>query len=143
MQSPVQGRLLYRVPYADTDQMKFVYYANYLVYFERARNELMRSLGLPYRELEARGYGLPVITAHVDYKAPAAYDDELELRASVGWLRGVRMQVDCQILCDGRLLASGYTIHAVMTMATHHATRLPDDLAAIFTNGITAEEACP
>ena len=51
----------YRVPYADTDRMGVVYYGNYLVYFERARNELLRALDLTYREIEERGFGLPVL----------------------------------------------------------------------------------
>ena len=134
-----QSRVAYRVPYADTDQMGFVYYANYLVYFERARNELMREIDIPYRDLEERGIGLPVITAHLDYKAPAVYDDELELVSSLGWLRGVRMQVNCQVCRHGQILVSGYTVHAVMNMKTHRAVRLPDDLSAKFALALMEE----
>ena len=50
-----KASLEYRVPYADTDQMGFVYYANFFVYFERSRNEILRDLGIPYVELEERG----------------------------------------------------------------------------------------
>jgi acyl-CoA thioester hydrolase len=56
----------YRVPYADTDQMGVVYYANYLVYFERLRNELVRAGGRSYRQWEEDGITLPVIEAHCD-----------------------------------------------------------------------------
>jgi len=59
------AQVLYRVPYADTDRLGVVYYANYLVYFERGRGQLMRDAGLPYGELERRGFALPVIEAHV------------------------------------------------------------------------------
>src|SRR5574344_2807261 len=73
----------YRVPYADTDQMGVVYYGNYLTFFERARNELMRACGYTYKECEAEGWMLPVTHAEVDYKRPAKYDDLLEITACV------------------------------------------------------------
>ena len=60
----------YRVPYADTDQMGVVYYANYFEYFERGRTEMLRSVGAPYSVLEQEGAFLPVIEAHCDYFAP-------------------------------------------------------------------------
>jgi acyl-CoA thioester hydrolase len=122
----------YRVPYADTDQMGVVYYGNYLTYFERARGELLRSLGLTYREIEARGYGLPVLSAHVDYKSPARYDDLLEIRGWVGERKAVRVQVNCAVLRDGELLADGYTLHALVDLATLRPTRFPAELAELF-----------
>ena len=74
-------RLLVRVPYADVDQMKFVYYANYLVYFEMARTGLLRQAGMPYSELEERGVLLPVMAAHCAYRQPAHYEDLLSVEA--------------------------------------------------------------
>ena len=65
----------YRVPYADTDQMGVVYYANYLEYFERSRTEMLRAAGLPYSELEKKGIILPVSEAYCKYLGPARYDD--------------------------------------------------------------------
>ena len=73
--------LQYRVPYADTDQMGYVYYANYFIYFERGRNELMRAMNFTYKELEDMGIGLPVIEAHSNYRSPARYDDLLTVEA--------------------------------------------------------------
>src|SRR5687767_15520762 len=67
-----------RVRYAETDQMGVVYYANYFVWFEVARADLLRSLGWTYREMEAAGVALPVIEAHCQYHRAAKYDDELE-----------------------------------------------------------------
>ena len=69
-----------RVRYADTDQMGVVYYANYLVWFEVARTEWLRDGGWSYREMEADGIALPVIEAHCEYRQPARYDDEIEIR---------------------------------------------------------------
>ena len=64
----VEAEISYRVPYADTDQMGVVYYANFFVYFERVRNELLRNMGLPYTTLEADGLMLPVASANCNYK---------------------------------------------------------------------------
>jgi acyl-CoA thioester hydrolase len=132
--SIVRIRVPYRVPYADTDQMGVVYYGNYLTYFERARNELLRTMGLPYSEIEARGFALPVAQAHVDYRAAATYDDELEIHGWVGWLKAVRLRVNCAVYCGDALLAEGYTIHAFVNRNTLRPVRVPDDLAAVFTD---------
>jgi len=91
----------YRVPYADTDQMGVVYYGNYLTFFERARNELMRACGFTYRECEASGFMLPVIHAEVDYRSPARYDDLLEISAFVRAQRGVRLEIGCEVRRKG------------------------------------------
>ena len=102
----------YRVPYADTDQMDVIYYANYLELFERSRNEMLRGMGITYRELEAWGFVLPVLESYVKYHAPGRYDDLLELHAACTEYRGVRLKVSCEVRRDGQLLAEGYTIHA-------------------------------
>ncbi|NMA46715.1 MAG: acyl-CoA thioesterase [Lentisphaerae bacterium] len=135
------GQLEYRVPYADTDQMGVVYYANYLVYFERSRNELMRAMGLTYKELEQRQLGLPVVSAHIDYKTPARYDDLLTIRAELAWIRGVRLQVDCSVRRAEQVLATGYTIHAVIDLHSLRPARLPDELMAMWSQAVvTAQE---
>lgn len=121
--------MAYRVPYADTDQMGVVYYANYLTYFERCRNELLRATGFTYREMEARGIGLPVVEAHVDYKTPAFYDDLLELVGTVAFAKGCRIRIDCAVLRDGQLLASGHTVHCCMDLRTRKPVRVPPELA--------------
>ena len=107
----------YRVPYADTDQMGVVYYGNYLALFERARNELMRAYGYTYRECEAEGWMLPVVHAEVDYRRPAKYDDLLEVTAWVRLLKGVRIEIACEVRRKGEegLLASGYPRHAFVS----------------------------
>ena len=91
----------YRVPYADTDQMGVVYYGNYLTLFERARNELMRDAGYTYRRCEEEGWMLPVVHAEVDYRSSAKYDDLLEVSAWVQLLRGVRVEIACEVRRKG------------------------------------------
>ncbi|HNX34442.1 MAG TPA: thioesterase family protein [Kiritimatiellia bacterium] len=132
MPAPKRATIAYRVPYADTDQMHVVYYANYLTFFERARNELMRACGYTYRALETGGFALPVLEAHVDYHAPATYDDLLEITAWCDEFKGVRLKICCEVRRDGKLLAEGYTVHAHVNIKTLRPTRpTPAMLAAL------------
>lgn len=123
MTGPRAVSIRYRVPYADTDQMHVVYYANYLAYFERARNELLRACGFTYRALEAEGFGLPVAEAHVCYLTPATYDDELEISAACEGFKGVRLTIRCEVRREGRLLAEGHTVHALVDLRTLRPAR--------------------
>ncbi len=77
-----------RVRYAETDQMGVVYHANYLVWFEVGRVELLRALGLTYRQMEAEGCAMPVVELSCRYRAPARYDEELELETRLVAMRG-------------------------------------------------------
>ncbi len=107
--------LRYRVPYADTDQMGVVYYANYLKYFEMLRSEMMIAAGESYQQMEKHGYALPVIEAVCHYKAPAHFEDMLEITGRVAECRGVRVKIECEIHCRGKLLAEGHTVHACIS----------------------------
>ena len=113
-------KIEYRVPYADTDQMGVVYYGNYLTLFERARNELMRSIGYTYRQCEEEGWMLPVVHAEVDYRAPARYDDILEVTAYVKEQRGIRIEIACEVRRKGEsaVLVSGFTRHCFVSSET-------------------------
>ena len=99
----------FRVRYAETDQMGFVHHANYLVYFEMGRVELLRARGMSYRDLEAEGYLLVVVKAHVRYFKPARYDDLLRLRTEVTRVTSARIDHRYQLFRDGELLAEGET----------------------------------
>lgn len=103
-----------RVIYGDSDQMGVVYYANYLRYFEAARNEFIRAKGLRYRDFEERyGLVLPVAEAHVNYRSPARYDDLLTVEATLAEARRASARFEYRIVReDGELLATGHTVHA-------------------------------
>ena len=116
----------YRVPYADTDQMGVVYYANYLTIFERARNELMRACGYTYKQCEEEGWMLPVVHAEVDYKKPARYDDLLEVTAWCSETKGVRMKISCEVKVNGELLVSGFTTHCFVSVSTFRPIPPPE-----------------
>src|ERR1700692_1457495 len=109
-----------RVRYAETDQMGIVYYANYLVWFEIGRVELLRSLGLAYSQMEIdHKLILPVVEATCRYRAPARYDDEILIETRPALLRGSVLKFAYRILRDApevqqrKLLAEGETIHVV------------------------------
>ena len=123
----------YRVPYADTDQMGVVYYGNYLALFERARNELMRACGYTYKECEAEGWMLPVVHAEVDYRRPAKYDDLLEITAWVRLMKGVRIEIACEVRRKGEeeLLVSGYTRHAFVSTKDFRPCPPPERFATM------------
>ena len=106
-----------RVRYAETDQMGMVYHANYLVWFEVARTDLLRQFGWTYREMEQAGVRLPVIEAHCTYRRPARYDDEIEVRAVGRLLSPVRMEFSYEVVLtkDGTTAAVGTTRHAALT----------------------------
>jgi len=132
--SPVELREVarYRVIYGDTDKMGFVYYGNYLRYFEIGRNEFLRQAGARYRAFEeTHGLMLPVVEAHVRYRRPARYDDELSIRAAIVDVRGAsaRFVYEIRRLPDGELLATGHTVHACVD-AAGKVTRIPPPLRA-------------
>jgi acyl-CoA thioester hydrolase len=110
-----------RVRYAETDQMGIVYYANYLVWFEIGRVELLRSLGLTYSKLETNhSLILPVVDAHCRYRSPARYDDEILIETRPTLLRGSVLKFEYRILRksspaaeEPELLAEGQTVHVV------------------------------
>jgi acyl-CoA thioester hydrolase len=104
----------YRVTYGDTDMMGIAYYANYLRWFEIGRTELLRAWGLPYREMEAQGFLLPVSEALCKYMAPARYDDVLTIEAALSPQLKAGLKIEYRITSAdaGITHATGYTVHA-------------------------------
>jgi len=122
-----------RVRYAETDRMGVVYYANYFVWFEVARTELLRALGSTYRDMEDAGIILPVISAECDYRRPARYDDEVDIHA-VGHVRSpVRLEFTYDVLVKGTdgVAATGRTVHAALD-PHGKPRRLPDMIREAF-----------
>ena len=122
-----------RVRYAETDQMGVVYHANYLVWFEVGRTDLLRSQGWTYREMEATGVRLPVLEAHCEYRRPARYDDELEVHTHGRLLSPVRLEFSYEIRhkADQSVVASGYTRHAGVDLEGRPC-RLPTRVRDVF-----------
>ena len=134
MSKPFHSEARLRVRYAETDQMGVVYHANYLVWFEVGRVELMRSLGLAYAELE-REYGclIAVVGVEARYRASARYDDEIAVRTRITAMRGpvLKMAYEVVRVGDGKLLCDGTTTHIVVDRAMTKRT-LPEPYAEAF-----------
>ena len=112
-----------RVRYAETDQMGVVYYGNFFTWFEIGRAEMLRSLGLSYRQMEEDGAVLPVAKASCRYRSPAHYDDEVLIRTRCIALRGALVTFGYRLLREVPsdmqepeylLLAEGETSHMVL-----------------------------
>jgi acyl-CoA thioester hydrolase len=108
-EAPLSGETTIRVRYAEVDRMGLLHHANYLVYFEQARTELLRSQGLTYRDMEDTGFLLVLTKVEVRYRAPARYDDVLTIRTTVMRSTPVRIEHRYEVFRDGTLLAEGGT----------------------------------
>ena len=124
------GEIQIRVRYAETDQMGFLHHANYLVYFELGRVELLRSRGLNYKEIEAQGYFLVIAKAQLRYHRPAHYDDLLVLRTHVMRATGARIDHRYELLRSEELIAEGETTLACVDRAGR-LQRIPEALREI------------
>src|SRR3954453_21991324 len=105
----LSGEITIRVRYAETDRMGLLHHANYLVYFEQARTELLRAQGIAYKDLEDQGFLLVLTKVQVRYRSPARYDDVLTLRTTVVRTTLVKIEHRYEVLRDGTLLAEGET----------------------------------
>ena len=105
-----------RVRYADTDQMGFVYYANYLEWFEVGRTEFFRLIGIPYTEIEKKGLILPVIEAYLKFKKPAKYDQLITVKTILKEIPKAKLKVFYLIYNDDikDLLVEGHTVHGFL-----------------------------
>lgn len=115
-----------RVRYQETDNMGVVYYANYLVWFEVARTEYFRSLGLSYRKLEEGGAYLMVASAACKYRYPARYDDVVKIKSCVPEIKNSSMKFEYKLYAGERLLATGESVH-VFTNKACKPIRIPEE----------------
>ncbi len=117
-----------RVRYAETDRMGLLHHANYIVYFELARTEMLRRKGVSYREVEDSGHFLVIIDLGCKFKKPAYYDDLLTIRTTVARVTHVKIVHEYQVFRNGELLAEGHS-----TLACVDREGKPQALPAILT----------
>lgn len=133
------GEATIRVRYAETDKMGVVYHANFIVWFEVGRVELLRKLGFRYRDLEREhDCHIAVADVKVRYKSPAFYDDEIIVRTRLTNLRGSMMHFSYEVIrpADNTLLAEGETTHIVVN-AKFEKTSLPENYVSAFKAAIS------
>ena len=118
----------YRVTFSDTDAMGVVYYANYFEWFEIGRTEFFRSLGIPYKELDARGFVTPVVEAYCKFIKPARYDEILLIDTRVSAFKRATIRFEYSVIQkkDGLKLAEGYTVHAFLNKEDGKIVRIPE-----------------
>lgn len=115
-----------RVRYAETDQMGYVYYGHYAMYYEVARVESLRQLGISYREIEEMGVMMPVLENRSKYLAPARYDDLLRIVTKLREKPGVRIKFEYDIYnSDNTLINQGETVLVFINKATNRPCRQP------------------
>lgn len=119
-----------RVRYAETDRMDVVYHSNYLIWFETARILMLDEIGMPYREIEARGLFLPVLTVSAEYKSPARFDDQLEIHLFMKKKPRARIHFDYEVRRGDELLAIGNSSHGFMDRSGK-GQRPPEDLVKL------------
>ncbi len=121
------GEITIRVRYADTDRMGLLHHANYLVYFEQGRTELLRAQGFTYRDIEDQGFYLVLTKIQVRYRRPAYYDDLLTLRTIVVRTTLVKIEHRYELLREGVLVAEAETTLGCVDK-TGTVQRLPESL---------------
>jgi acyl-CoA thioester hydrolase len=129
-----------RVRYAETDRMDVVYHSNYLIWFETARIQMLDQIGIPYREIEARGLFLPVLTVSAEYKRPARFDDRIEIHLLMKKKPRARMHFEYEVRRGEELLATGATSHGFMDK-DGKGQRPPEDLRKMIESAWTERES--
>ncbi|MFM2135794.1 MAG: hypothetical protein RL021_1194 [Bacteroidota bacterium] len=120
-----------RVRYAETDRMGYVYYGNYATYFEVARVEALRGLGISYRILEDAGILLPVLDYSVRYRRPAYYDDELEIRTVITEFPQARIHFEYEVVnAEGTVITTASTTLVFIDKATGKPRPAPLEVQA-------------
>lgn len=120
-----------RVRYADTDQMGYVYYGNYAIYYEIGRTEAMRSLGFPYQEMEKNGIWLPIVSINSRYIKPAFYDDEITIVTTIPTLPERTIVFDYKLYNQAKnLINEGSTTLVFFDAITKKTTNIPTTMLA-------------
>ena len=114
-----------RVRYAETDQMHGVYNGRYFEYFEVGRAELMRSLGMTYRQFEESGFLLPLTEAYAKYLRQVQYDDTIEVVAMLKEFPKARLRIDYEILRGSEKMTEGFTVHSFLDAKSGRPVRAP------------------
>ena len=121
-----------RTRYAETDQMGVVYYGNYPQYLELGRVEWLRAIGLTYKEMEAEGIMMPVVSLQIQYKKPALYDELITIRTKLKDLPSTKIEFDYEILNEkGELLSTANTILVFVDARTFRPVRCPEKVLGL------------
>ncbi len=131
MKYPFEYTAQVRVNYYDTDKMGVVWHGNYIKYFENAREEAFRAIGMPYDEVEKAGIMMPIVDLAISYHFPAVYDEILDVKIKVAEPPRARIKVEYEVLNQsGKLCVSGHTTLGFIDANTRAPCRAPQSLRA-------------
>ena len=119
------------VRYAETDMMGVVYHGSYIPWLEVGRTQLLKELGLPYRQLEESGFRLPVLEVALKYLRPARYDDLVTIVTRLNERPLLRIRLEYEVRRGEELLATGYSVHAFIDLQGR-PVRPPAAVVALF-----------
>ncbi len=127
-----QSSTTVRVRYAETDQMGYVYYGYYAMYYEVARVESLRQLGITYKEIEEMGVIMPVLENRSRYIAPGRYDELLRIVTTIKEKPGVRIRFEYQVFNEeNKLINEGETLLAFVDKKSNRPCRPPREMQAV------------
>ena len=131
----ITGEIKLRVRYSDTDQMGYVYYGRYAIFYEIARVELFRSLGFSYKKLEGEGIGMPVIDMETKYILPIKYDEEIKINTTIENLPSSRISFKYEVYNQNNELANtAKTTLTFINLTNKKPVRMPAELLDIIKN---------
>ncbi len=123
-----------RVRYAETDQMGVAHHSSYFLWFEIGRTEFCRRKGLPYSEIEKKGFYLVVVEVYCRYRKPLFYDQKFKIRTKLEEINGKKVKFSYQLIAeDGNLHAEGYSLH-VATDKNGKVATIPEDIISLLTS---------
>ena len=121
-----------RVRYKDIDAMGIVYYSRYYEFFEAARSDMLREMGLPYGEFEKSGFMMPVVESHCKYFNGATFDDLLKINCRINQYPKARLKINYLVENDqAKKIAEGYTVHGFLD-ENGNVRRAPQSLLKLF-----------
>ena len=127
----IEHEIRLRVRYEETDAMRVVHYSKYFVWFEAGRVELLRSVGIQFKDFEKKGLFFPVVEAMANYKASARFDDEILLKTKITKIGNTSVRFENRMikLPELSLICEGHTVH-VLTDADGRPTQIPEEMKA-------------
>ena len=124
----ISNSIQFRIRYSETDQMSFAYHGNYVQYLEMGRIELLREIGIPYKEVEASGIILPVIDLNIKYLKSANYDDLIILETTLVKLPTVKIEFSYKLFNEKKeLITTASTTLAFLKIESKRPTRVPKE----------------
>lgn len=123
-----------KVRYAETDAMAIVHHANYYIYFEVAREDLIRESGISYKDLEDMGVMMPLVETQCRYMDAAKYDDDLTVEASIGEITPIKVTIKYVVRrdLDNKILAKGSTLQTFVDSKTFKIINLKNTHAEVW-----------